>query len=71
MEHITKLTLSGITCSSCQFVIEKRLKTINGIQGVGVNIQTGKITISANRKIELSEITLALSDTHYKIVSSS
>lgn len=71
MEHKTKLTLSGITCGSCQFVIEKRLKTISGVHDVSVNIQTGQVDISAHRNVELSEITLALSDTHYKIVSSS
>jgi len=67
--QITKVQLSGITCSACQKVIGKRLKSISGVTDVKVELENGFTAIAANRKISNEVITDALSDTDYKIIA--
>lgn len=69
MLQTTKLQLSGLTCGACEKVISKRLKTIEGVQDVQVSAQNGQTIISASRSITKDEVTKALQNTHYKIVS--
>lgn len=63
--------ISGVTCNACKFVIEKRLKAIRGVQEVIVNVQTGEASTTSDRKIEAIELTNALTDTHYKVITNS
>ena len=69
MLQTTKLQLSGLTCSACEKVITKRLKTIEGVQDVSVSAQSGHTSISASRNITDDEVTKALQNTHYRVVS--
>ncbi|MBI4973590.1 heavy-metal-associated domain-containing protein [Candidatus Roizmanbacteria bacterium] len=69
MIQTTRLQLSGMTCGACEKVITKRLKTIEGVQDVSVSAQSGQTSISATRSITNDEVTKALQNTHYKIVS--
>lgn len=45
------LCISGMTCGSCELLLERKLKTVPGILGVDVNHKTGiaHITADANR----------------------
>ena len=69
MLQTTKLQLSGLTCGACEKVITKRLKTIEGVQDVSVSAQSGQTSISATRFITNDEVTKALQNTHYKVIS--
>lgn len=68
MQHITKLQLSGLTCSACERVISSRLKTIADVKAVAVQVSSGIATITASRTISNEEVTKVLHNTHYKII---
>lgn len=60
----TKIKLSGLTCQSCQKLIEMIILEIPGVSGAKVDMNSAEIT--ADRGISLEEVNKALADTHYK-----
>ena len=67
--YTTKIKLSGLTCSACQKIVEKKLKNINGISGTTVDLSSGNVEITAERVVDRSEIVKVLEGTGYKIIS--
>ncbi|RJQ36958.1 heavy-metal-associated domain-containing protein [Candidatus Microgenomates bacterium] len=64
----TNIKLKGLTCFACQKVVEKRLKNLNGVEEVLVELESGNVKISGERKMEKEEILKALQGTDYKLV---
>ncbi len=64
----TNIQLKGLSCSACQKIVEKRLKNITGVEGVTVDLETGKVQITADKSINNNEISDALNDTDFKLV---
>ena len=50
------INIIGTHCPACKKLIEKRILTINGINTVDVDYETGKTVITADRNIEENEI---------------
>lgn len=63
----TKIKLNGLTCCACQKIVEKRLKNINGVEKIGVDLNSGNVQIVADRIIDKFEILKVLEGTEYKI----
>ena len=63
------ITLTGLTCSACKKVVEKRLQKIEGVQTVVVDLGTSQATINASRDVSTQEMQHALEDTLYKVVA--
>lgn len=59
-------TISGITCEACLKLIKRRVGTISGVNDINVDLQ-GTTKVSADRKIDLSEITKVLEGTDYQV----
>ncbi|MCF2947062.1 cadmium-translocating P-type ATPase [Paraglaciecola aquimarina] len=52
-----QLTVSGINCAACGWLIEKQLAKLQGVGRVGVNVAARRATITwLNEQIKLSEI---------------
>ncbi len=52
-----QLTISGINCAACGWLIEKQLAKVTGLNQVGVNVAARRATISWNKdQIKLSQI---------------
>lgn len=69
MVQITRLQLSGLTCTACERVITKKLQIIEGVQKVHVSATNGLTSITASRPISKDEVVQALQGTHYKVIS--
>lgn len=59
--------VTGMTCGSCELRIERKLKTIAGIQKVKANHTTGKAILTFSDESDLAQIQAALVDDGYKI----
>ncbi len=57
MEHMIskKILVKGMTCNHCKQNVENRIKTIEGIEKVHVDLSTGKVSISG-KQIDLNRI---------------
>lgn len=67
----TVFSLSGMTCASCEKIVSKRLKIIPGVGEVIAVADSGHVTISGERKIGSEEISQALTNTHYSLITNS
>jgi len=58
-----------MTCTSCEVIIERTIKKLNGVEAVTVSQQTGRCVIQhqSGQKIPVSTIQEALADTDYKV----
>lgn len=66
----TNIKLKGLTCSACQKVVEKRVKGIEGVEEVSVDLANGAVEIKGQRMIENQEIIKVLEGTDYKVAES-
>ena len=67
MTTTTTMQLRGITCFACQKLTSKRIKTIQDVEDVTVELD-GETTIKASRIISEEEVSKALVSTHYSVV---
>ena len=52
-----QLTISGINCAACGWLIEKQMAKLNGIMKVGVNVSARRASVTWNsQQLKLSQI---------------
>ena len=63
----TILTIEGISCAACAWLIEMQLSKIVGLSSINVNATTQRVTIKwQDSHIKLSEIIIAIDNVGYK-----
>ncbi|MBI2483993.1 sulfite exporter TauE/SafE family protein [Candidatus Uhrbacteria bacterium] len=62
-----RISIDGMTCGSCELLIERKLEKINGMVRVGVHHQNGSADLYYTRTPSLQELTDALRDTKYTV----
>lgn len=67
MNYLIKLY--GLHCEACKKITEKRIGKIDGVTTATTDLAEQTVAIHANRQITLEEITVALKETEYKVIS--
>jgi mercuric ion binding protein len=49
------MRVDGLACPYCAYGIEKKLKQIDGVEGVEVDLDKGLVTVKAHDGVELTE----------------
>lgn len=62
------IKLSGLTCSACKKVTEKRISSISGVISADVSLENNEVTIQSENGISLLQINDALKETPYKVL---
>ncbi|MDP2630198.1 MAG: sulfite exporter TauE/SafE family protein [Candidatus Uhrbacteria bacterium] len=62
-----RVIISGMTCKSCEILIERKWKKLDGMVSVQVDHSKGYADLVYNKTPEVSALRHALSDTHYVI----
>lgn len=64
--------INGMTCTSCEVIIERKLKKIDGVENVEVTHSTGTCTVTSasGSQIKQQDIQAAIADTEYELVRS-
>ncbi len=60
--------LTGLTCTACKKVSEKRIGSLSGVTKVDVNVGTGVTTIEVDKEISPLSIKEVLKDTPYGVL---
>jgi copper chaperone len=47
---MVKLKVTGMTCNHCVMAVTEALKTVDGVQKVGVNLQKGEATVEGTAR---------------------
>ncbi len=66
MELILKV--QGMMCSGCENRIQNVLKTIDGVENVSANHETGTVTVSSSKEIDKSAIAEKIEDIGYEVI---
>lgn len=64
--------INGMTCTSCEVIIERKLKKIDGVEDVEVTHASGTCTVTTAPGVQLhkKDIEQAIADTEYELVGS-
>lgn len=68
MKNNITLSVSGMHCSSCAMIIERKLKKVEGVECARVNFATQKALVMAEEKTSIEKILEAIHQAGYKAV---
>jgi uncharacterized protein len=63
------VTVHGTHCASCEVLIERKFKRIEGIDSVKVNHATGRVDVEYSHRPHLNQLQEALEGTEYTVTS--
>ena len=58
--------VEGMMCQKCRAHVEKALQTVNGVKSVDVDLDGGKVTVSAKASVTEKDLKKAVNDAGYK-----
>ena len=64
----TQVTVSGMTCQHCVMSVTEEITEIDGVRDVEVELQTGAVTVTADREIARDELAAAVDVAGYVLV---
>lgn len=56
----TEVTVTGMTCRHCAMSVSEEVREIDGVSAVDVRLETGAVTVLADREVDRSEIASVL-----------
>lgn len=57
----TQVTVTGMTCRHCVMSVTEEVREIDGVSAVDAHLDTGAVTVLADREVDRDEIARALS----------
>lgn len=66
----TTFHLEGLTCEACVKLCAMKLKKLVGVEGVTIDLPTGRAMIEGTTPLTLEEANAALAGTHYRALPS-
>lgn len=56
----TEVTVTGMNCQHCVMSVTEEVSEIDGVRAVDVQLESGTVTVEADRAVERSEIAAAV-----------
>jgi len=63
-------TVSGMTCGHCASAVEKELMTIESVEAVAVDVESGNVTVSSAQPLEIAAVRAAIDEAGYTLQDS-
>jgi copper chaperone len=61
------VTVTGMTCQHCVMSVSEEIGEIDGVSAVDVSLETGAVTVIADREVSRSEIAAAVTEAGYTL----
>jgi copper ion binding protein len=68
MSSVT-VTVTGMSCRHCASSIREEVGSIPGVTAVAVDVDSGKVTIDSERRVEADAIKSAVEEAGYRLAS--
>ena len=65
----TSYTVSGMTCGHCVASVTEEVGAIEGVTGVQVDLETGKVTVNSTAPLTEADVRAAVDEAGYQLVS--
>lgn len=62
------IEVKGMTCGHCVNSVTTELQKISGVHDVNVDLETGKVTVESDSKLEHKDIAAAIEEAGYELV---
>jgi copper ion binding protein len=63
----TCVTVTGLTCQHCVMSVTEEVADIDGVSAVDVRLDTGQLTVLADRDVERGEIEAAVLEAGFEL----
>ena len=63
----THVTVAGMTCQHCVMSVSEEVGEIDGVSAVDVSLESGAVTVLADREIGRAEIAAAVTEAGYEL----
>ncbi|MEV4752379.1 heavy-metal-associated domain-containing protein [Streptosporangium amethystogenes subsp. fukuiense] len=67
----TTYTVTGMTCGHCVSSVREEVGEVPGVTGVDVDLATGLVTVRSESPIDAAQITAAVQEAGYEVVTPS
>ena len=64
----TKIKVNGMVCGGCENRVQNALKTIDGIEEVTANHETGVVVITSKEEVTRNEMEEKIEDIGFEVV---
>jgi copper chaperone len=68
MATTATFTVQGMTCQHCVGSVRDEVSAIAGVQGVEVDLATGRVEITAERPVDPAAVRSAVEEAGYEVV---
>ena len=67
MTSTATFTVSGMTCEHCVASVSDEVLEIAGVTGVGVDLHTGRLTVTSDQPVSEDEVASAVDQAGYRL----
>lgn len=65
----TTVTVQGMTCGHCVEAVRSEVAKIDGVTGVEVDLESGRVDIDSDRPVAEADLRAAVDEAGYELVS--
>jgi copper chaperone len=62
-----RVTVTGMTCQHCVMSVTEEISELDGVTGVDVDLESGTVTVLADREVGRDEIAAAVDEAGYDL----
>ncbi|GAA1481976.1 heavy-metal-associated domain-containing protein [Gordonia sinesedis] len=60
-------TVTGMTCGHCAASVREELEEIDGVRGVEVTVDSGRVEVTSDRPLSRDEVAAAVDEAGYQL----
>lgn len=64
----TTYDVKGMTCSHCVNAVSTEIAMLDGVTAVAVELDTGKVTVTSERPLDVDTVRAAVDEAGYELV---
>lgn len=64
----TTYDVKGMTCSHCVNAVSTEIAMLDGVTAVAVELETGKVTVTSERPLDVDTVRAAVDEAGYELV---
>jgi copper chaperone len=61
--------VTGMHCGHCAASVTEEVSAIDGVTGVDVNVEAGRVTVTSTRQLDVAAVQAAIDEAGYQLVS--
>ncbi len=67
MASTTEYTVTGMTCQHCVNGVAKEVGGIDGVTGVDVDLDSGRVSVSSEQPVDAAAVLAAVNEAGYEL----